>query len=549
MFVRKNTFHRQCTYLNKECFKLMIYAPTKERSEAMAQWLTGSTHCIRGIYGCPHYNSQLITFFRWPDLTDRQATTVAIEGILAFVDNEDEWKLIEPYIRKYSYIPFLVIVSHNDLTRLALKNNAYFFKKETTNEGIKLLLDELDKKELSVIKEKFLRFDNDGSGYLEAHELKQIAASINENPDGEDFKKAIAALDFNEDGKFSFTEFIAWWKIGRQNTHTLPKVYEFNQKISQWIRDSLDFAKYEKEMKDFNAKKVYSECQQKVYFKSPGEFRIRSFIELSLAIGGQKRIDTAIQYLSQFTTNTSSSKNNWISLLFTLNPKIGLDSKRAKLLLDESYRNFINWVETSISKDLALFLKNLLIFETSASDNAVIMVCRFKIDIEDIIKGSLTKLLFIFHNLADEKHSTWLNLIVHSNTDLYNDRDKIITLKDFLNVSELEFLGNGSKIRNSIFLDSLNNKVSDTLAFLKMLLLPKNVEIDYKGDLSELIDSSTQSLLGLQIQSFGKFLEVMKKVVVTELLEASTDLQIGINTFDLFLKLKFTSPTIFSMSK
>jgi hypothetical protein len=82
-----------------------------------------------------------------------------------------------------------------------------------------------------------------------------------------------------------------------------------------------------------------------------------------------------------------------------------------------------------------------------------------------------------------------------------------------------------------------------------MLLLPKNVDIEYKGDLSELIDSSTQSLLGTEIQKFGKFLEMLKKVVVTELLEACTDLQIGVNTFDLFAKFKFTSPTIFSMGK
>ena len=85
MLERQNTLNRMNTYLPKEYFKVVTFAGTKEKSEAFAQWLTGTTTANRGVYGCPYNKTHMIVFFRWPGLGDKQASTVAVEALIAYV--------------------------------------------------------------------------------------------------------------------------------------------------------------------------------------------------------------------------------------------------------------------------------------------------------------------------------------------------------------------------------------------------------------------------------------------------------------------------------
>mmetsp|Transcript_1963 Transcript_1963/g.5463 ORF Transcript_1963/g.5463 Transcript_1963/m.5463 type:complete len:91 (+) Transcript_1963:68-340(+) len=61
------------------------------------------------------------------------------------------------------------------------------------------------------IKHVFRKFDVDASDYLDLEELGTLAAELGDPLDDEELLVAMRNLDTNNNGKISFSEFIAWW--------------------------------------------------------------------------------------------------------------------------------------------------------------------------------------------------------------------------------------------------------------------------------------------------------------------------------------------------
>lgn len=70
----------------------------------------------------------------------------------------------------------------------------------------------LDRKEL---REVFDQFDADKSGSLEIPEILKLCEKIEANTTEEKLNKLFKEIDMNEDGKVSFEEFLAWYRVGR----------------------------------------------------------------------------------------------------------------------------------------------------------------------------------------------------------------------------------------------------------------------------------------------------------------------------------------------
>jgi hypothetical protein len=558
LYVRKNTLHRPNTYLSKECFKLIAYAATIEKADEGAQWLTNSRTAIRGIYGCPFNNTQMITFFRAPGVRDREATTVAVEGYVVFADSIAEWNKIAPELEKAGYIPWIVVVyedgkeeikndKHFIDNKYKSRFNLHFFKKESTNDNLKNLLDKLDKDELERVRGEFLYYDKDGSGFLDKDELKQIAVKIGEDTESEDFRKSMEALDFNGDGQISFTEYIAWWKIGKTNVHTLPMIWDLNAKTQNWISSILNVQKFYDQIMGLDYKDSHEpkRAQHKLYVRCPGRFEIKSNVELSLAISGPKRTEMALDFIKQFTTNQGHVKNNWLSILFPLNSTAGLGKEKARHYLEETKETFFAFIEVEYGKHVANFFRNLMLFEVSATDSAAVIAIRFKIDIEDLIRGSLNKLVMIVLSLSEQKESAWIDMKMRSNLDPYEYRNQTTTIENYLKTAEFYMEGQGFKERNSILMNNFTSYFGKALNLFKLFFIPEEIDIEYHGNVSELVDENSKALLILNMQNFGRLLEILKSVVPDELLEASKGIEFGLNAFELFARLRYSSNTMF----
>lgn len=548
MLERQNTINRVNTYLPKEYFKCIVIGSTKEKSEAAAQWLSGSMTSNRGVYGCPYNKSQMIVFFRWPEIGDKQATTVAVEAMLIFAENKQELEEMKPEKEKYGQIPVCVVVSPENLSNEAKDLKAVYYPKEEDNAGLKKKLDVLDKQQLEIIRKKFLEFDADGSGFIDTHEMRQIALSIGEDPDTAEFQDSMFALDFNGDGTISFTEFVAWWKIGRQNTLTLPKIHQLNKKTKELVDENFNFDNYVKQIAEVT-KVPDTRSSQRVYMKSPGMYQLKTFFECGLAVGGPMRTQMALEFFSPFTKNASVAKNNWISLLITLNEKQkNLDAASARALLEEFKDNVLKWGELNANPVLVSFVKNLMLFEFSSNDNNVILVCRLKLDIEELVKGAIHQIIYVIKNLSEKDESFWFNMKTHSNFDFYETmkNNKSSTIGDFLKTSELLFEGSSFRSRLKTLFYNLNKSEQTTFKFLKTMFLPFDVDIQFDGDFNDLIDDNSKMLMNISLDKVGFVLDFLKKNLSADLLAAANNIEIGLNVFDVFAKIKFYSKSLFS---
>lgn len=550
MFHRQSTLNRGNTYLPREFFKVIVLASTKEKSELSAQWLTGTMTSNRGVYGCAYNKSQMIVFSRWPEVGEKQASTMAVEAVIIFVDNLEEFQKIKPEVTRYGAIPIRVLVSKDK--NLAANSysdqiKAYFFNKESDSKSLKEKLDEWDKEELKKIKNIFQTYDVDGSGFIDANEMANIATSMGEDPKTDNFKLSMLALDFNSDNTISFTEFISWWKIGRQNILTLPKIYALNTNSKDIVTKTFNFPDYVRDISEV-VKNHDTKTTQKINFKSPGIFRLKSFVEFGLAIGGSMKSQMAVDFLKQFTSNTSITKNNWISILLTLNPnQKSVDPYKAKHLLEEFKDSMIRWGEEHANPVLISFIKNLMLFETCCTEKTVVLVCRLKLDIEELVKGAIHQFLFILGNLSEKNESFWINGKAHSNVDLFEEaKNEKLTLSDILKVSEFKFEGAGFRNRLKTLFNSLKPELRNKLGLLQFLFQPFNLEVDYEGDLNELVDEDSKQLLNSPLSYSCFVINFLKQNLSSELLAAANFIELGVNAFDVFFKLKLYSKSVFN---
>lgn len=67
-----------------------------------------------------------------------------------------------------------------------------------------------------VIRKAFAAFDKDGSGFIDAGELRQIAKEMGRDLDVAEVDECMKDLDIDKDNRISLAEFAKWWLSGRQ---------------------------------------------------------------------------------------------------------------------------------------------------------------------------------------------------------------------------------------------------------------------------------------------------------------------------------------------
>jgi len=538
------------TYLPQELFKIVLISSSKERAVEEAGWITGTTSQVRGIYMCNHLKTKLAVFCRWPGMAEKQTSTVAVEALVIFVKDLSEWELVKNEAVKYVTIPIRVIVcDKKDEISSASKdlNNAIIMAKPKENKNLRVDLDKLDRDEYKRIVTKFNEFDSDKSGSIESHEMSKVAESLGIDPNDLDFVESLKALDLNGDGEISLPEFITWWKVGRQNTKSLPKIYHLNEYVKFLLNNVFNYERFKKEIADIKESNDTSRTNQNIYIKSPGEYSLKTFIEGSIAFGGPKRQQEAENFLKRFTTNLNSQKLNWISILFTLdNKRHKISGEQAKAHVENFKDYCLQWLENRSMGQIVSFLRNLLIFETSCTDNSVIMAIRLKADIEELVKTAMSCISTIVDCLSSKTESTFMSVKAHSNEDIFNSSTEKRTLEDFLKVSEFRVKSFGFRKRlKSLFANIMSDKI-DLTGLLQCLFVPYSFDLNLTGDINDITDSSQKEFLKIDISLIGSFLEFLKQNMSSELLKSSKDIDIAFNAYDLFAHVKFYSEKMFS---
>eukprot|EP00966_Prymnesium_polylepis_P170045 3930913-Prymnesium_polylepis.1 len=81
-------------------------------------------------------------------------------------------------------------------------------KIDTTSDSKASAVDKLTEAQLDEFREAFNSFDKDGGGSIDAKELKDLMASVGQNPTDEELQEMIAIADADGTGDIDFAEFV-----------------------------------------------------------------------------------------------------------------------------------------------------------------------------------------------------------------------------------------------------------------------------------------------------------------------------------------------------
>lgn len=74
-----------------------------------------------------------------------------------------------------------------------------------------------------MIQKVFKAFDKDGSGFIDAKELREISKELGRELDAAEVDECMKDIDINKDNKLSYEEFSKWWLSGRQGLSPLMR--------------------------------------------------------------------------------------------------------------------------------------------------------------------------------------------------------------------------------------------------------------------------------------------------------------------------------------
>lgn len=92
------------------------------------------------------------------------------------------------------------------------------------------------KESTGVLREIFDSLDVDGSGGLDSDEVRTMAARMGMELSEKEFKRALQALDPDEDGNVTFEEFVKWWETAPAAAEDMGMVAKLRERNSSSIQ-------------------------------------------------------------------------------------------------------------------------------------------------------------------------------------------------------------------------------------------------------------------------------------------------------------------------
>jgi hypothetical protein len=153
-----------------------------------------------------------LSYTRWPNNPKGRPTKIYADRMLVDVENQEEFKQVEEYVRSSGRIAQIIIHSTENLSNLESTfrhHNAKWVQKAQRSEVFLREMIVTHYYELKrLIQEVFHKIDTKKNGFIEKNEIKAAALELGEISTCEDFEKNFQVMDENHDGKISLKEFI-----------------------------------------------------------------------------------------------------------------------------------------------------------------------------------------------------------------------------------------------------------------------------------------------------------------------------------------------------
>ena len=539
------------TFKDSEFFKVIVYSNSKEKSFQKGSWFSKTKELWRGYFVSPFKKTKLVVSVNWSGSNINSInSTISSECVLIFIDSINEWETIKSEFKNlYSKVPSKIVVhKESEVAKSIAQEIKGSFYCGDDAEELRKMIDQCDKKEYEKLSSYFIKFDSDKSGYIEISELPSLALALDEDPKSESFQNSMLVFDVNKDNKISLDEFIVFWKIGRQNTQTLSKIYEFQQYLKENILKMINYENFLKEIKVLKSKnelktnKIILNCQTKENVK------IRTRIEFKLAVGEVKRLEAVRNFISKFTNNLDPINENWVNFSVFLKSET-IDSEIAKKYLQEFRVNLLKHAENNLIPGLSGFINNFLNFKSYNRECSATVLFRLKFDVESILKEACQSFVNIIESICEKEKGFELLFKLYSEELIEEIFKKDQCLGDLLKNCEINIESSSVKsLLKTLFLN-LNKKHQSLLGLLQFFFAPNNLNVDFVGPLTELLDESSLTILNLKLSSFAKFIDFIKSNLNPILLKSMKRLDIGFNLFGSFFNMQIFSDTLWNSEK
>jgi hypothetical protein len=392
---------REDLFYRENMINIVCVGTNEANAVELAQLITGSMIMWKGYWIRENYEEdfRLISYTRWPNNPKGLPTTIYADSMIVDVENFEEFKLVEQYVRARGRIPQIILYSNSDLSHLEetfRHHNAKWVNKlEVKGAKLRELIVEHYHNLNILIRETFDKIDANHNGFIEKNEIKSAAALLGENITSEEFDQCFQVMDANHDNVISFQEFINWWKLGRQNSSLMKKLIQLEMTTSS-LHNSEKLNELKLELDELKDQNSLSNNFIKLFsseVENPGFQIYFNFIK------GNDRLEYVRKHLLSYQPHALTEHARWIDLSFHFDESI--NKMEALQTLREVKKRLFEQFE-QFDPNSHEILTRLFIFEYYKyyDKNSVVIRMRNKADTQQHIDHSLFSLIQLLKSIT-----------------------------------------------------------------------------------------------------------------------------------------------------
>ena len=138
------------------------------------------------------------------------------DAVIVYHTQTSEVNFIKDEVQRYSEAPIKAFLAKSGVAYPdAASHKAKAFVADKIGDLLAYFKAQRDELETLMLK-TFTVFDKDGSGFIDANELREVSKELGRELDPAEVDECMKDLDIDKDNKISYTEFAKWWLSGRQ---------------------------------------------------------------------------------------------------------------------------------------------------------------------------------------------------------------------------------------------------------------------------------------------------------------------------------------------